>query len=46
MRERRSCEPLREINVIIAHDAKLRFFGKLPMVFGVHAVHLGDPVIG
>ena len=33
---------LREINVIIAHDVESRFFGKLPMVFGEHAMHLGD----
>ena len=35
-------EPLREINMIIAHDVESRFFGKLPVVFGEHAVQLGD----
>src|ERR1700704_582023 len=36
------CQPLRQIDVIIAHNVEPRFFGKLPMVFGEHAVQLGD----
>jgi hypothetical protein len=35
-------EPLREINMIIAHDVESGFLGKLPVVFGEHAMHLGD----
>lgn len=35
-------EPLREINMIIAHDGESRSFSKLPVVFGEHAMHLGD----
>ena len=36
------CQPLRQIDVIIVHDVQPRFFGKLPMIFSEHAVHLGD----
>src|SRR5882724_1769813 len=39
-------QPLSQINVIIMHDVEPRFSGKLPVVLGEHAVHLGDLFIG
>src|SRR6267378_811936 len=39
-------KPLRKIGVIIVHNVEPRFFGKLSMVFGEHAVHLGDLFMG